>query len=299
MGFNINNWRDNMFPIVTKWFDLELDMARNLIKSVISIESTDRFSFDEYGVGGLGEVGKYDGSAIEEMNRSKGFKTTYETVERAGKYTVTFKSAKNDMSGEAKKAGTHMSNALKMTQLLSFYRMFANGFNAEYTGGDGQPLFSASHLVNSDSDETFSNLGALTFSIANITATQTKAQRFVTNDGLPYLVDYDVALISPELEPLAKEFFGKEAKLLPETAENGANPVYGMKYFVIKGFTAKQWALGDAKQMKMYMKMVENTSPMVIEQKSSNPLIQEYIGYMDYVLGWSEVRQIFGHNPTS
>jgi hypothetical protein len=36
---------------------------------------------------------------------------------------------------------------------------------------------------------------------------------------------------------------------------------------------------------------------MVIPQKATNPLIQEFVGYMDYTIGWSEPKVIYGHNP--
>jgi hypothetical protein len=297
MGFDIYNWRDAMFPIVTKWFDDRLAKRTDIISSVIGVDDTKRYSFDEYGIGGLGEIPDYDGSNITEMSQKKGFKTTYTTAEKAGKYSVGYKAAKFDMSGEAKKAGKHMADALAMTSLMMFYRLFTNGFNASFTGADGLPLFSAAHKVNSVDSDTYSNLLTDAFAISAITKAQTNARRFVTYDGLPFMSQFDLCLVSPELEPKAKEFFGKEAKLLPEGPNNDANPVYGMKYFVIDGFTAKQWAVADSELLKDYVKMVYGTRPMVIDQKSPNPLIAEYIGYMDLTLGWSDSKCIIGSNP--
>jgi hypothetical protein len=297
MGFDVYNWKDAMFPIVTKWFDDRLAKRTDVISSVIGVEDTKRYSFDEYGIGGLGEVPDYDGTNITEMNQKKGFKTTYTTQEKAGKYPVHFKAAKFDMSGEAKKAGKHMANALSMTALMMFYRLFANGFNASFTGADGQPLFSAAHKVNSTDADVYSNLLTDAFAISAITKAQAQARRFQTFDGLPFLCKFDLCLVSPELEPKAKEYFGKEAKLLPDSPNNNANPVYDMKYFVIDGFSAKQWAVGDSELMKDYIKMVYGTRPMVIDQKASNPLIAEYIGYMDLTTGWSDPKCLIGSNP--
>jgi hypothetical protein len=160
-------------------------------------------------------------------------------------------------------------------------------------------LFATDHPVNDEATpDTYSNKGTKTFSITAITETQTAARRFVTYDGLPFQCIYDVALISPELEPKAKEFFGKEAKLLPETDQNGANPVAGTKYFVIDGFSAKQWAMADARLLKLYMHLYYGTRAKVIEQKAPNPLIAEYIPYVDFCLGWDDPRIIYGHDPS-
>ncbi|MGE5328006.1 MAG: hypothetical protein ACM3KR_00660 [Deltaproteobacteria bacterium] len=295
---DVLTWADDMYPIVLKRFQDRLDKRTDLIKSVIGYEplKTSNQYADE-GMGGYGYVPDYNGTAITELNQKRGFKTTYTPKEKAAKATVQYKYAKIDQSGEAKKAANKMADSLAMTQVRDFYNLFAKGFNASITGADGVSLFNSAHKVNNTDADTFSNTGTSAFSIAAITDSQTKAQRFKTFDGLDFDCDFDLCLIAPELEPKAKEFFGKEAKLIPESAENGANPVAGMKYVVIKGFTAKQWAVADSLLLKDYLKMVEITAPMVIPNKPDNPLIQEYIGYMDYVMGWSDARAIFGHNP--
>lgn len=295
---DVYTYQDDLYPLVTKWFNDRLEKRTDLIPLVIGKESTDRVDIQEQGVGGYGYVPDYDGTTIPELNQKRGFKSVYTPREKAGKASIGYKYAKIDMSGEAKKAGTRMADSLAITQVRDFYNLFANGWNGNFVGADLQPLFSAAHPLNSEAgSETFSNAGTDTFSIASITKTQTAAQRFKTYDGHDFDCDFDLVLISPELEPKAKEYFGAEAKLIPDSAENGANPVYGTKYFVIKGFTAKQWAVGDSMLMKEFIKMVQITAPMVIQQKSSNPLITEYIGYTDYTMGWSDPRVIYGHNP--
>lgn len=296
---DILTWSDDMYPLVLKRFQDRYDKRTDLINLIIGKETLKQSNqLAEEGIGGYGYVPEYNGTTIQELNQKRGFKKVYTPQERAAKATVMYKYAKTDMSGEAKKAGTKMADSLAMTQVRDFYNLFAQGFNSSYTGSDSKALFATDHPINNETGaDTFSNLGTSTFSISAITAAQSAAQRFVTFDGLPFDCDYDLVLVSPELEPKAKEFFGKDARLIPESAENGANPVYGMKYFVIKGFSAKQWAVGDSMLMKEYLKMVEITAPMVIPNKPDNPLIQEYIGYMDYCLGWSDARAIYGFNP--
>jgi hypothetical protein len=299
MAFDMYNWKDAFFPLVTKWFDLEYNKNTNIIEQLINVTDTKRAVFWEHGVGGVGEIPDYDGTTLNELSKKKGFKTVYETKEKAGVYRLKFKDVKFDMSGEAKKAGQDMSNALYMTVLMDFYRFFANGFNSDYKGADGKALFAADHPVNNEAGntDTYCNYGTDTFSISAITKAQAAARRYKTYDGLPFLCKFDVVLVSPELESKAKEYFGSEAKLLPDSPNNNANPVYQTKYFVIDGFGAKQWAVGDSRLMKRFMNLVHGTRPMVIDQKAANPLISEFIPYMDYTLGWSEPRCIYGFDP--
>lgn len=297
---DVLTWADDMYPIVLKRFQDRLENKFSMIKQTIGFEKLKSSNqFAEEGIGGYGYLSKYDGTKIPEMNQKRGYKHTYTPEERVGKATVHYKYAKIDQSGEANKAGSKMSNSVSITVVRDFYNLFAKGFDSTVTmpGGDGQPLFSATHKVNNVDTDTFSNLGTDTFSISAITKTQTAVQRWKCFDGSDFDCDFGLCLIAPELEPKAKEYFGKEAKLIPDSAENGANPVYGMKYIVVKGFTAKQWAVADETLLKDYLKMVEITAPMVIPNKPDNPLIQEYIGYADYTFGWSDARAIYGFNP--
>lgn len=296
---DVYTWQNDLYPLVTKRFSDRYAKRTDVMKMVIGEETTDRVDIREEGLGGYGEIPDYNGTDIPELTQKRGFVKIYTPKEKAAKASISYKKAKIDMSGEAKKTGERLADSLAMTRLMDFYRMFANGFNAAFVGADGKALFAGDHPVSSDAGAgTYSNLITDVFSISAITKAQTNARRFVTYDGLPFLCQFDLCLVSPELEPKAKEFFGKEAKLIPESAENGANPVYDMKYFVIDGFTAKQWAVGDSMLIKDFMKIVNITAPMVLYNKeASNPLISFYTAYADYILGWSENRQIIGANP--
>ncbi len=296
---DIMTWADDLYPIVLKRFQDRLEKRTSLIKSTIGYEKLSTSNqYAEEGIGGLGLVPEYNGTTIQELNGKRGIKKIYTPAEHAAKTSIGYKYAKIDQSGEAKKAGNKMADALSITQIRDFYNLFARGFDANYAGADLVSLFSAAHPINNEAGaDTYDNAGTLIFSVSAITTSQTRAQRFKTFDGQDFDCEFNLALISPELEPKAKEFWGKEAKLLPQSAENGANPISDFKYIVIKGFSAKQWAVADALLLQDYIKMVEITSPMVIPNKPDNPLIQEYIGYMDYIFGWSDARCIIGHNP--
>lgn len=298
---DVLTWADDMYPIVLKRFQDRLENKFSMIKSTIGFKKlTTSNQYADEGIGGYGYLSKYNGTTIPEMNQKRGFKSLYTPEERVGKATIAYKYAKIDQSGEATKAGSKMSNSIAITVVRDFYNLFAYGYNPAVimSGGDSKALFAIDHPINNEAGaDTFSNLGTSVFSIAAITAMQAAVQRWKTFDGADFDCDFDLVGIAPELEPKAKEFFGKEAKLIPESAENGANPVAGTKYIVIKGLSAKQWFGADSSLLKDYLKMVEITAPMVIPNKPDNPLIQEYIGYADYTFGWSDARAIFAQNP--
>lgn len=152
---------------------------------------------------------------------------------------------------------------------------------------------------------TFSNLINRALSVESITAAQSLAGRFVTPDGLPYLSDMDLLLVSPELEAAAKKICGDNGKLRPtrnpDDDGNAANPVADLQYMVIgggaDGFTAKQWAICDKTRMKQIFKLIYITRPKVMNHDLDNPLTDAYTGYVDFGVGWGDARPIIFSNP--
>ena len=217
--------------------------------------------------------------------------------------TSTYKKAKLDYSGESQKIGTRLADSAYMTVLNEFYRLFGSAFTN--IGSDGVAWASDKHPVSKDSKETFSNIMHENLSVASITKAQTMASRFVTPDGLPFACNFDLLLVSPELEAKAKEICGPGSRLIPEnnpdTDTNAANPVYGMKYLVVgggnAGFSGKQWAVADSLMLSEVLKLVYITKPTVLVSPQDNPLITDYIGYVDFAFGFGDARPIIFSNP--
>lgn len=318
---NINTaWKQDLYPLINKTFDFEYENKMNKLLEIVSEENINSVDYRMSGVGGFGELSSYDGSNLKGMNQKRGFITILTPQEYAGSIDVQYKYAKIDKSGEAKKVGTRAAYSTQMTVYLALLRMFSRAFNASYTGGDGKAWAATDHpnasksdlngasVVDADSG-TYSNLITTALSVSAITSAQTLANRFVTPDGLPFMCNFEdngILLVSPELAPKAKEICGPNSQLmpdkLPESAENGANPVYGLKYMVIgggsDGFTAKQWAIADRTLLKEAAKIVYITKPTVKETDLDNPLIARYVPYVDFATGWGDARPIIFSNPS-
>jgi phage major head subunit gpT-like protein len=297
MPFTINNWKEALYPLIEDYFTDQLDKNDAIIGQLITVEGTDKYETTKESLGGLGEVPDYNGTEIKQMNRAKGFTNSIITKEKAGLYQVHFKAAKLDMSGEAKKAGTYMSNALNATRLKMFNTFMSNLFNPTQKWADGKAIFSTGHKVNPSVTDTYDNLITDDLTIAALTKMEKAMARWKTYDGMDLVINPNLLLVSPELAPTCRQLFSDRAELLPASANNDANPFYETQWKPVKGFGAKQWAYVDKALMKEYISLLDTTKPMVIRQKNSNPLIDEYIGYMDSAIGCYEVKFGMGANP--
>lgn len=299
MNNDIYTWAGDMYPLVKKRFDERYSSRMNLIGKVAGIIKQNELSYELPGLGGYGELPVYSGGELSYADGSKSFITAVKPVERALAIPVSYKKAKIDLVGEADRTGVRLADSAYMTVLGEFYRVFGNAFTAK--GADGVAWASASHPVNTETGAaTFSNLVTTELSVASICATQSKAAGYTTADGLPFVSNFDLLLVSPELEGTARTICGEDALLTPAGGVGG-NP-YGMKYMVAGGgglgLSGKQWALADSMLLPEVLKLVYITEPSVVVSPRENPLVTDYISYVDFAFGFGDARPIIFANPT-
>ena len=303
---DIYTWQNDLYPLVKKRFDLRYAKRLNVIGKICDVVTQDDVDYRLEGVGGYGELPLYDGTTVASGDSKRGFITTITPREHALRVPVSYKKAKLDYSGEASRIGTKLADSAYMTVLNEFYRLFGSAYTT--VGADGKPWASDAHPVSSEKGAgTFSNVITSELSVAAITDACVKASRFVTPDGLPFSCNMDLLLVSPELEAKAKEICGAAGNLAPrynpdpDAPEHASNPVYGMQYIVVgggsTGFTGKQWAIADSLMLSEVLKLVYITKPTVLVSPQDNPLVTDYIGYVDFAFGFGDARPIIFSNP--
>lgn len=305
-------WKSDNYKFVGKAFDSAYNNRMSALKQICG-EVSDNNSVDYVleGLGGFHEYAPYNGTTLTSGICRRGFTTIIRPNEFNLSVDIGYMEAKLDQVGATRKAGARLGDSGAMTVYAHLLRLFGNAFNKSVTGGDGMPWASDKHWQASkgsanrvsvpDQDAgTYSNLLNDELSVDAITKAQILASRYVTPDGLPFLCEMDTLLVSPELEPKAKELCGVNAKLAPvlkpDGETNAANPIYGMRYIVIgggrDGFTKKQWAVCDSKLMRETVMLVYNEKPRVLQVELDNPLIDRYVGYACFGVGYGDARSI-------
>ena len=305
-------WKTDNYKFVGKAFDMRYANRINTLAPLLGTKTTNSIDYELTGAGGFGEMQPYDGENVNKGSLKRGFKTIITPGEFSTSIPVGYKEAKIDKSGECRKVGTRLADSASMTVYMHVLRCFGGAWDPNAVGGDGKPWASAVHpgasrgsvgrkfIVDEDAG-SYSNVMSDALSVSAVTAAQSMANRFITPDGLPFLCEMDTLLVSPELEATAKKLCGDDARLDPESAAHGANPVHGLKYIVVgggeDGFTKKQWAVCDRRLMKELFMLVYITKPQVLQSQLDNPLIDMYTAYADFGIGWGDARQIIFSNP--
>lgn len=312
-------FRSDDYVFVGKSFNFSIDdrLKSKALLRVLGEVDTNSVDYELTGMGGFPELPEYTGD-LNYINPKRGFKAIIRPSEKLGAYDVHYKAYKNDRLGELKKCGSQLAEAAGVTVYLDALRLFGNAFTV--SGGDGKTWAATDHPNAAKYDEgrtyvadadagTGSNLLTEEFSVKGIDNARVHSSYFVTPAGMPYLGEYDLLLISPELEPTARKLLGDKAMRMPtkdpESAENAASSIYGLEYLVVGagagkgklGLSGKQWALCDSKRMKETALIVYNSRPQTREGNPVNPWVKTYTAYADYALGYGDWRPIIFSNP--
>ena len=309
-------WQADLEVFVGKAFETEYNNRMRKFDPIVGEVVTDSHFYQLRDSGGYGELELYDGTTLNEGELARGFNTIITPQEYQKTIGVKFKDNKIDKSGTCKRVGTKLGSGASMTVYRHVLRYFGNAATAKTKGGDGKAWAADDHPIASkggdglvfDADTeagTYSNKHALALNGANVRKIRAAADRLVTPDGNPALVNLNMLLVPPELEETAAKMFGVENKYIPkenpDDSTNAANPNADMTYLVIgggnEGLGAKDWALCDSKLMKELFKIVYITKPMVLPHETDNPLIKKFTAYVDFGIGHGDARMIhFSYN---
>jgi hypothetical protein len=297
---------NDLYPIIAKRFENKVENGDKLINSLINVVDSDKIDYRIDDMGGFGEIPKYNGTTVTNIDQKRGYTTIITPVERAAKTSVTLKYTKVDQSGEAKKVGTRLGISMRTTIYNDFLRMWQRAYDANYPFADSLAWAAATHRVTSDPTvaDTYSNLITNVLGTTGLDAAMKLGSRYVTADGLPTGITYDLVLAAPELRQKCIELLGESNEIgpenIPESAENGHNPYRKLKWFIIGGgnlgFTSKQWALASSETLKETAALVYITRPMV-KPMQDTPFTMNYYPYADYELGFAEPKACIFSNP--
>ena len=294
---DIYTWSNDMYPLVKKSFDERYNSRINIIGSVAGIVKQDALEYSAQNIGGYGELRKYTDNTLSYADTTGTFETKIKPDEHALALPVSYKNIKNNYVEEAKRIGIRLADSAYMTVLNAFYKFFSSA----RTEGcyDGTAVANSNHLVRKGGTDKFSNILSEALSVSAICNAQEQANSFVTADGLSFISNFDMLFVSPALEETARNICGADARVCPQTNPEtglGGNPAYGMKYMVIGGASNKlgdtEWAIADSTLLREVFKLVYITEPTVLVSPRENPLVCDYIAYVDFAFGISDVRPI-------
>ena len=176
--------------------------------------------------------------------------------------------------------------------------IFNNGFDADYEGADGKPLFSTAHPHSPDNTkDTWSNAGTTALSEDSIRSTRLAMRTWKDANGAPAGIMPNAIVIPPGLADDAEVLM--RSALKPGSQNNDANIIQN-KFEIIEWqylTDSNNWFMVDLRAAQRFL-LWFNRENMTLRPKpqESNQVTVKYGMLSSFSYGYISPRFAYGHN---
>ncbi len=291
------NFGDLLDARVRKIYDKEYEenIKESMIPMLFGMKSSTRNYEIMSGIGGMQDLQDFDGT-ISYDTVGQLYDKTYTFPEKALGFKVERKLYDDDLFGIMDQRPWQMGRSSARTREKTGAAIF-NGAFIGTDGPDSQPLCSASHPYSPDDATTQSNAGSTALSATSVEATRRLGHTSIFNDrGELLSVNYDTILCTVNNEETAYEIINSKGKV--DTADNNRNFHYGRyKLAVWDRLTdSNNWFMLDSGLCKQFLLWWDRMKDGIKMDTDTDTLVAKWYVYERYAAGWSDWKQIYGHN---
>lgn len=214
-----------LLPGLNALFGLEYSRYGEEHKEIFETESSERSFEEETKLSGFSAAPvKDEGSAISYDNAQEAFTSRYNHETIALGFSITEEAVEDNLYDSLSSRYTKaLARAMAYTKQTKAAAVLNNGFDTDYAGGDGQPLFSASHPLVSGG--TNSNIPAVAADLneTSLEAAVIQIAGWTDERGLLIAAKPRKLIIPPSLQFVATRLL--ETELRVGTADNDLNAI--------------------------------------------------------------------------
>jgi len=314
MAINRASIAKELLPGLNAIFGIEYGDVDNEHEPLYEIENSDRAFEEEVLFTGFGTAPvKGEGAAVQYDDAQEGYTARYTAETVALAFAVTEEAMEDNLYDTfAKLRARGLARAMANTKQVKAADVFNSGFNASYNGGDGVPLFSASHPTVGDGNQS-NTLGATDLSEASLETALITISKTKDDRGILIGAQAESLHVPSDLAFTADQILNSQMTTVigvnPTTAANGAtnqNKINSIRnqglvpggFFVNRRFTdTNAW----------YLKTdVPNGTKMFVRAPLSTKMEPDfdtgnlrYKARERYSFGWSDWRGFFGASGSS
>jgi hypothetical protein len=212
-----------LLPGLNALFGIEYARYGEEHKEIFDTETSERSFEEETKLSGFSAAPvKNEGSAIAYDNAQEVFTARYNHETIAQGFSLTEEAVEDNLYDSLSSRYTKaLARSMAYTKQVKAAAILNNGFDTDYAGGDGQPLFSASHpLVSGGSNSNLSSTGA-DLNETSLEAAVIQIAAWTDERGLLIAAKPRKLVVPPALMFIATRIL--ETELRVSTADNDIN----------------------------------------------------------------------------
>jgi hypothetical protein len=216
-----------LLPGLNALFGLEYKTYGEEHKEIYETETSERSFEEETKLSGFSAAPvKAEGSAIAYDNAQEAWTARYNHETIALGFSITEEAVEDNLYDSLSKRYTKaLARAMAYTKQVKAASVLNNGFSSSYTGGDGQPLFSASHPLVSGGTNS-NRLTASDLNETSLEAAVIQIAGWTDERGLLIAAKPNKLIVPPALMFTAKRLLDTELRVA--TADNDINALKAM-----------------------------------------------------------------------
>ncbi len=241
-------------------FIKELHQEESFRKSMYNISKTDRAFEEFYGVSGIGDIPRFNGT-LEYLTPYPGYLQRIEPVEFAAGMAIERRFWNTNLSGTLKNYAQMLKVAAHRTKekyaCKGYAKLNSTAFDFMPLNEEGVAIASTTHTTKDTSVSTasgFSNLGTSAFDEDSVEATRLLMRGFRGLNGERLSVNPDTLIIPDDLSRVANEINSTKTGLYgAEGTVNVQNNRWKIITWSMLGdYSTKNWMMADSRLIKKY-----------------------------------------------
>ena len=216
-----------LLPGLNALFGLEYKTYGEEHKEIYETETSERSFEEETKLSGFSAAPvKAEGAAIAYDNAQEAWTARYNHETIALGFSITEEAVEDNLYDSLSKRYTKaLARAMAYTKQVKAASVLNNGFSSNYVGGDGQPLFSASHPLISGGTNS-NRLTASDLNETSLEAAVIQIAGWTDERGLLIAAKPNKLIVPPALMFTAKRLLDTELRVA--TADNDINALKAM-----------------------------------------------------------------------
>ena len=216
-----------LLPGLNALFGLEYKSYGEEHKEIYDTETSERSFEEETKLSGFSAAPvKPEGNAIAYDNAQEAWTARYNHETIALGFSITEEAVEDNLYDSLSKRYTKaLARAMAYTKQVKAASVLNNGFSSSYVGGDGQPLFSASHPLVSGGTNS-NRLTASDLNETSLEAAVIQIAGWTDERGLLIAAKPNKLIVPPALMFVAKRLLDTELRVA--TADNDINALKAM-----------------------------------------------------------------------
>ena len=300
MAINRASIAKQLLPGLNAVFGIEYGEVADEYSVLFEVENSDRAFEEEVLFTGFGTAPvKGEGAAVQYDNAQESYTSRYTAETIALAFSVTEEAMEDNLYDTfAKLRARGLARSMANTKQTKAADVFNNGFNTSFTGGDGQPMFSASHPTVGDGNQSnlIGSAGTVDLSEAALETAMVSIQTIKDDRGILVGGNAVSLHVAPNNQFTADRVLNSPYQ--PNTADNNINAI-NHQGMIPKGYMVnKRFQDADAFFIKTD---VPNGAKMFVRAPLATKMEPDFdTGNLRfkarerYSFGWSDWRGYFG-----